>query len=310
MAIARMIHNDHPIDFITVENARANVRTHRGERGDGKLIKNTIGERTEKEKKEFMTKQFELPESDYDKQKEVIVPNKNILFLTDIHFPYQNNDALRLAIDYGKVEKVDCVYLNGDTIDMYMLSRFIKDRRLRNMADELEMTRNFLKNLQDHFQCPIYYKIGNHEDRWQNFLKLQAPELLGIPDFELSTILKFGEYGVQEVKSKQIAKAGKLPLLHGHEFFSGFAPPVNPARGLYMKAKESCIIGHHHRTSEHTEVNLSGDVTTTWSVGALCGLSPEYQPYNNWNNGFAHIKVSKGGDYEVNNLRIVENKIR
>jgi hypothetical protein len=63
MAIARMIHNDHPIDFITVENARANVRTHRGERGDGKLIKNTIGERTEKEKKEFMTKQFELPES-------------------------------------------------------------------------------------------------------------------------------------------------------------------------------------------------------------------------------------------------------
>ena len=310
MAISRLLHQDYPIDFSSVNNARGVVRTHRNERSE-RQQKEAVGERTDKEKKDFMkTKAFELPESDYDKQKEVIVPNKNILFLTDIHFPYQNNDALRLAIDYGKVEKVDCVYLNGDTIDMYMLSRFIKDRRLRNMADELEMTRNFLKNLQDHFQCPIYYKIGNHEDRWQNFLKLQAPELLGIPDFELATILKFGEYGVQEVKSKQIAKAGKLPLLHGHEFFSGFAPPVNPARGLYMKAKESCIIGHHHRTSEHTEVNLSGEVTTTWSVGALCGLSPEYMPFNSWNNGFAHIKVSKGGDYEVNNLRIVENKIR
>jgi hypothetical protein len=191
-----------------------------------------------------------------------------------------------------------------------MLSRFIKDRRLRNMSEELEMTRNFLKDLQNHFQCPIYYKIGNHEERWQNFLKLQAPELLGIPDFELSTILKFGESGVQEVKSKQIAKAGKLPLLHGHEFFSGFAPPVNPARGLYLKAKESSIIGHHHRTSEHTEVSLSGDVTTTWSVGCLCGLQPEYMPFNSWNNGFAHIKVEKNGDYEVNNLRIIKNKIR
>lgn len=310
MAIARMLMRDFPIDFVSFENARGIVRTHRNERAS-RPQKDAVGERTEQQKKDFMkSKAFSLPESDYEKQSEIIVPNKNILFLTDIHFPYQNNEALMLAIDYGKSEKVDCVYLNGDTIDMYMLSRFIKDRRLRNVADELAMTREFLGNLQDHFQCPIYYKIGNHEDRWQNFLKLQAPELLGIPDFELSTILRFGEYGVQEVKSKQIAKAGKLPLLHGHEFFSGFAPPVNPARGLYLKAKESSIIGHHHRTSEHTEVNLSGNVTTTWSVGCLCGLSPEYMPFNSWNNGFAHILVEKSGDYEVNNLRIVENKIR
>lgn len=307
-AISRLLVEDYPIDFNSIESARGIVRSHRGELNNS--VKQTTSERTIKEKKQFMTKNFELPESDYEKQSEVIVPNKNILFLSDIHFPYQNNDALKLAIDYGKSEKIDCVYLNGDTIDMYMLSRFIKDRRLRNIADELEMTRNFLKNLQDHFQAPIYYKIGNHEDRWQNFLKLQAPELLGIPDFELSTILRFGEAGVQEVKSKQIAKAGKLPLLHGHEFFSGFAPPVNPARGLYMKAKESSIIGHHHRTSEHTEVSLSGTVTTTWSVGCLCGLQPEYMPFNSWNNGFAHILVEKNGDYEVNNLRIVENKIR
>jgi predicted phosphodiesterase len=310
-AISRLLVEDYPIDFSSFDTARASVRYHRGELGKKKKnAKDIISKRTELEKKQFMQKNFELPESDYEKQSEVIVGNRNILFLSDIHFPYQNNDAIRLALDYGKSEKVDCVYLNGDTIDMYMLSRFIKDRRLRNMSDELEMTRNFLKDLQNHFQCPIYYKIGNHEDRWQNFLKLQAPELLGIPDFELSTILRFGESGVQEVKSKQIAKAGKLPLLHGHEFFSGFAPPVNPARGLYLKAKESSIIGHHHRTSEHTEVSLSGDVTTTWSVGCLCGLQPEYMPFNSWNNGFAHIKVEKNGDYEVNNLRIIKNKIR
>jgi predicted phosphodiesterase len=311
MSISRLLVADYPIDFSNLETARASVRFYRGELGKKKNnAKDIVSKRTELEKKQFMQKNFELPESDYEKQSEIIVGNRNILFLSDIHFPYQNNDAIKLALDYGKSEKVDCVYLNGDTIDMYMLSRFIKDRRLRNMSEELEMTRNFLKDLQNHFQCPIYYKIGNHEERWQNFLKLQAPELLGIPDFELSTILKFGESGVQEVKSKQIAKAGKLPLLHGHEFFSGFAPPVNPARGLYLKAKESSIIGHHHRTSEHTEVSLSGDVTTTWSVGCLCGLQPEYMPFNSWNNGFAHIKVEKNGDYEVNNLRIIKNKIR
>ena len=142
-AISRLLVADYPIDFNSVEAARGIVRAHRGELN--KSNKNLTSVRTAKERKQFMEKNFELPESDYEKQSEVIVPNKNILFLSDIHFPYQNNDALKLAIDYGKSENIDCVYLNGDTIDMYMLSRFIKDRRLRNMADELEMTRNFLK---------------------------------------------------------------------------------------------------------------------------------------------------------------------
>jgi hypothetical protein len=103
--------------------------------------------------------------------------------------------------------------------------------------------------------------------------------------------------------------AGKLPILHGHEWFGGFAPPVNPARGLFLKAKESCIIGHHHRSSEHSEKNLSGQVTTTWSTGCLCGLQPEYAPYNNYNHGFAHVIVSSDGNYQVKNIRIIDYKI-
>ena len=87
MAISRLLHQDYPIDFSSVNNARGVVRTHRNERSE-RQQKEAVGERTDKEKKDFMkTKAFELPESDYDKQKEVIVPNKNILFLTDIHFP-------------------------------------------------------------------------------------------------------------------------------------------------------------------------------------------------------------------------------
>lgn len=306
-AIARVLAKDYPLDF-KENNARSIVQHIRGENF---FKKATVKQRSENVKKQFMKRKFDLPESDYSKIENFIIPKgqNNILILSDIHLPYQDNEALNLALNYGIENKVNAIYLNGDTLDMYHGSRFVKDRRKRDLAYELEMGRNFLKQLQEVFKCPIYFKIGNHEKRWEDYLRIQAPELLGIADFELETILRFREFGVTLVKDKQIAMAGKLPIMHGHEWQGGFAPPVNPARGLYMKAKQSCIIGHHHRTSEHTEKSLSGEVTTTWSTGCLCGLQPDYAPFNNYNHGFAHVIVQNDGSYYLKNIRIIDYKI-
>jgi predicted phosphodiesterase len=310
MAIARLLVKDYPLDFDNIEQARGLVRGHRDERSI-KSVKNPIQIRSAETKKQFMSKTFDLPETDYSKIEPFIIPKgqNNILILSDIHFPYQDNEALQLALNYGLENKVNAIYLNGDILDFYQCSRFTKDRRLRDMAGELEMGRSFLRMLQAKFNCPIYYKIGNHEKRYEDYLMIKAPELLGIDDFKLEQLLRMREFGVTLVKDKQMAMAGKLPILHGHEWFGGFAPPVNPARGLFLKAKESCIVGHHHRTSEHTEKTLGGEVTTTWSTGCLCGLEPEYAPYNNYNHGFAHVKIGDKGSYELKNLRIINYKI-
>ena len=283
-AIARILHEQYPIEFTNKDAARTMVRVYR----DGLTGKESL--RSEEERKLAMSK-WNLPESDYKEIPEFKLPESHNkpLFLTDIHFPYQDNNALETALEHGYKWGANCIYLNGDTMDCYQISRFIKDRRMRDMGDELEMVREFLKNMKKSFDVPIYYKIGNHEDRWENFLRLQAPELLGIADFELRNVLRFNEIGIQEIKSKQVVKAGKLSLLHGHEFGHSVFSPVNPARGLYMRAKESSIIGHHHQTSEHSEKSLNGKVVTTWSVGALCGMKPDYMPYNKWNLGFAEI---------------------
>ena len=310
MAICRMIFTENPLDFTSLEGVRGMVRQYRCESKKNSKVSPTAV-RTPEEKKLAMRGISELPESDYQKTEAFIIPRgqNNILVLSDIHIPYQDNEALKLALNYGIENKVNAVYLNGDTVDMYQASRFIKDRRLRDLAGELDKTKEFLKSLQDKFNCPIYFKIGNHEARWEHYLMLKAPELLGIDDFKLEQILRFREFGVTLVKDKQIAMAGKLPILHGHEWYGGFAPPVNPARGLFLKAKESALVGHHHRTSEHTEKSLSGNVVTTWSTGCLCGLEPEYAPYNNYNHGFAHVKTDKDGNYELKNIRIINYKI-
>lgn len=647
-AISRMVHNENTVDFPTYNSALCMVRYYR----DGRVGKQERV-RSEEQAKEAR-RRFAIPESDYVELDPYLIPKgqNKILYLTDIHIPYHDVDAVEIALEYGYKHGVNTLYLNGDIMDCYQVSRWVKDRRLRDMGGELEMTRVFLKMIKKEFDCPIYYKMGNHECfdsetevltssgwkkhteiddntmfatyniddkrieyqspskiheyqhdgemvkiktsltdiltttnhrylfmngghnqgygkykieewskinknisrmsllcssskgsqdnenysddeiaisawlhtdgsitrrdgannqytiyqresnankidkllsrsgvvfskkvrsrdiknicgkvllnkpensvefkilrgrnggtaavanrlirvddligeknklpnwwynlsdrqfkilldviidadgsrhksapetslcvyksyeflsqlqhlcvihkhrsslveykknawrlnvtpkefitidefkdsyeivnyngkvwcatvpngtlivrrngkvhfsgncRWENFLKMSAPELLGISEFELSTLLRFGELGIVEIKDKQIAKAGKLNLMHGHEFGHSVFSPVNPARGLYMRAKENSIIGHHHQTSEHSEKNLTGDVVTTWSVGALCGMRPEYYPYNKWNLGFAIIETSDNGDFEVNNKRIIEGKVR
>lgn len=308
-SVANWLCVNHPLDFPTQENARGIVRSIRGEIQGKKGVEGY--ERTSEEKKSAQG-WSKLPDTDYKEQEPFVIPkgNNRILILSDIHLPYYDVEALSIALHWASDKDINAIILNGDTMDMYQASRYTKDRRLRDLSGEIEMTRDFLRQLKDEFSCPIYFKIGNHEDRWETYLRTQAPELLGISDFELRNVLRFGELGVTEVKSRQMIKAGKLNILHGHEFGHSVFSPVNAARGLYMRAKASAIIGHHHQTSEHSEKDLLGDVVTTWSMGCLCGLSPEYMPYNKWNHGFAFVEVFNNGDFELKNLRIIDGKVR
>jgi predicted phosphodiesterase len=307
--LAKLIYAEHSLDFKNVDAVRNCIRIIRGEHSQSKGIKKFIRTAEEKKSSNGWNK---LPESDYKEQLPFIMPkgNNRILILSDIHLPYHDVDALSIALEWAYDHNPNAIILNGDTMDMYQASRFIKDRRLRDLSGEIDMTRDFLRQLRDEFDCPIYFKIGNHEARWENYLKTVAPELLGIADFELKSILRFGELGVTEIKDKQIIKAGNLNIMHGHEFGQSVFSPVNVARGLYVRAKANAIIGHHHATSEHSEKDLQGNVVTTWSMGSLCGLSPEYMPYNKWNHGFAFVTTFDNGDFEVKNLRIINGKVR
>jgi len=304
-SLARIISTDHSLDF-TYEATRQMIRYYRDEH-KGKKTEHTRSKQT---RQNYMENKFTAPETDYQEQEPFIIPklNNKMLLLSDIHLPYHDIEALETAINWGLNKGVNAVYLNGDTLDMYQASRFVKDRRKRQLSDELEMGRDFLKQLQEVFNCPIYYKIGNHEERWERYLMTNAPELLGIADFKLQTLLKFGEYGVQLIDSKQLAYAGGLAILHGHELTGGAYSPVNTAKGLFNKAKEHSIVGHHHQTSMHSENTISGKSIVTWSVGCLSGLKPDYMPYNKWNHGFAYIETD-GDEFNLQNNRIIKGKV-
>lgn len=226
------------------------------------------------------------------------------LFLFDVHIPYHEPKAVEAAIQFGKDQKVTGVFFPGDLQDCAAVS-FWQSNHKRNFDKELEMFIDFLDFIEQEF--PTQEKVwlpGNHEYRLDRYYQSKAPELIGMPLIAFDTVLALEHRKITRLEYKQIVMAGKLPVIHGDEFRVSQA--VNPARGLLLKAQSWAMCGHYHKTSEQPGKNLMGTLLTCWSVGCLCDLSPDYNPYgNNWNHGFAIVEIDEKGNFEVHNKRIL-----
>ena len=304
--MANKIFKENPKIFKNSEQARTCIRIFTLAHGKKNLspIKISFYEQLQKLKKD-------LPKGETDKVEDYHLPkdSKRVLMLSDIHFPYQDDDALFAALEFGLQHEVDTIWLNGDIMDCYQLSRFDKDPRKRDFKYELDVTRAFLSGLREMFpKALILFKMGNHENRWENFLRQKAVELLDMEEFRLGVLLHFNEHNIIELKDKQLGYCGQLPVLHFHELplKSG---GVNPARAVFLKTGHSVIGGHYHRKSEHVERTLDNKLIKVYSTGCLCDLYASYMPFNNWSHGFAYVEIGNNGDYIVENKTIIEGKI-
>jgi predicted phosphodiesterase len=301
LKLARIMYKENNLRFSTLDNARSTLRAI-----ENKTKKTKIYERLPDRPKN----PYNLPESDetvYEPFK--IKGVSRLLVLSDIHIPYHSIEAITTALDYAKNEKPDGILLNGDTLDFFGLSRYAKEPGKRSFAHELLAFKQFFEILKKEFNCKIFFKLGNHEERYNHFLWMKAGELDGVDEFKLEEIIKARAEGIEVIGDKRIIHAGKLDIVHGHEFGGSVFSPVNIARGLFLKAKVSAMQGHNHQTSEHTESNMNGEITTTWSLGCLSELHPAYLPINKWNHGFAIVDIENDGDFQVRNKRIFKGRV-
>lgn len=304
LKLARIMHKENKLAFSSVENARYTLRGIEGKaKGNGIKITHRIEDRPRNP--------YKLPASDETEFEPYIIKGcKRVAVFSDIHVPYHNIPSLTAAIAFCKKEKIDALLLNGDTIDCHRLSRYTKDPKKRNFKLELDTFKALFEVFKKELKCKIYFKLGNHEERYENFLYEKAGELVGIEEFTFENIIKARANGIEIIGDKRPIKLNSLWGIHGHEYVGGISAPVNPARGLFLKSKVSCFQGHNHQTSEHTEPTLSGKMVTTWSLGCMSELHPAYMPLNKWNHGFAIVDLdSNGEDFEFRNKRIFNGKI-
>lgn len=321
--LARALHHAHPKVFLTIERARDHVRKLRGNHGE----KNRIGHTDRGVRRPNGTAGWKpsMPKAHVETWEPFELDgSKRILSLSDIHVPYHDEAALRLAIKTGKDRKADCVLINGDLVDFYQISRFVKDPTRRDAVAEVRDAAEFLLYLRQEFpRARLVFKTGNHDERWDHWLWDAAPVLWKLEHVRLPSIMgnvmrslcdgetaELADYGWEFISDQRPIMAGKLPILHGHELPKGMSSPVNPARGAYMRTAHTILIGHGHRSSHHVEPDMFGREVACWSQGCLCGMRPAYAKINKWNQGFAMVDVGAAGEFELTNFRIADGKVR
>jgi predicted phosphodiesterase len=307
--LASMIFTKEEGLFVSIDAARKMIRYYKGANGvESKQIATNQNRKVEHSSvKEGLRKLGLISKA--ENMESVELGAGSYLILSDIHLPFHDEDALALAIEYGMNHKVDALILNGDILDCYDVSRFGKELRRPKISEELEMGRQFLKYVSEQFPR-VLYKIGNHEERMRAYVLRNARELGDLNEVSLEYLLRFHEYKIEAV-NREMIKLGNLIVLHGHELGESVFSPVNPARGFFLKAKASTLMGHYHQVSHHSESNLNGEQVGVWSTGCLCNLSPEYRPYayTKWSNGFAYVTVNEDKTFQVKNFRILDGKI-
>jgi predicted phosphodiesterase len=232
---------------------------------------------------------------------------KKIGILSDIHFPYHDLQALTCAIKHLKEENIDCLYLNGDVTDQYAISRHERDPLMRDFKREVDMNRDFLQRLRDIFRTiPIYYKLGNHENRFARALQVQAEEFAQLHDLQFDIFFRLDKLGIIMVEDWQGMEMGDLLVLHGHELYGGGG--INPSQNLFNKTICNTLIGHVHRTSTTQKKTGFKEFINTYSTGCLTLLSPKYMPFSMHNHGFAIVEIENGKS-SVKNIQIRDGKI-
>lgn len=220
---------------------------------------------------------------------------KSAIVVSDIHAPYQDNKAVQIAQNITEELQPDIFVANGDIVDGYPISRFLKDpTRIEGLQEELDTAKRILEGFKNASpKTKRYMTEGNHEARLHKTIATMdgpARELARLENFQEAmswrSLLNLGPLGYKWVGESDQPATDIIPhflVKHGSVVrkFSGYT-----AKGEYDNYHRSGTSGHTHRLSHYFQTNLG--VTHQWvETGCLCSLQPDYIRYPNWQQGFA-----------------------
>ena len=310
--LARKIYQENQAFFETFDIVYDRIRYYRGQSGNKSRKKMANRKFQQELKVKVMNNFVSLPSSLTQKRGTFTFPTgcKKLGVIGDLHIPYHDEDAIETACDRMESEGVDSILINGDLLDFYQLSFHEKDPRKVHFKDEIESGKQFLEYMRSRFpNIPIYFIAGNHENRFERYLKIKASELLDMDEFRLDVILHVAEHKIEYIPFRTKIIFGDFVIEHGDKIPG--AGGVVPARTALMRLKTNCIVNHFHKSSQSSQrVYGIGDSTTirAYSIGCLCELAPDYMEINEWNHGFA-ILTKQDDKVSVSNYKIENNTI-
>lgn len=232
------------------------------------------------------------------------------IVINDIHIPFHDPKVIKLLFRFIKWFKPKKVFINGDLLDCWAISKFDKNPKDgTSLNDEIRIGRKFLQDLRAlDKDMDIIWIYGNHEYRFQQYLISQAPELIGLNGLSLAEQMNVKDYGVKVVFSglkESFIPYGRLYIGHYNKVAKHGGYTV---KSLIDDKGVSVIQGHTHRFGSHLRTLLDGTVLGGWENACLCSLRPNYVLNPNWQHGFSVVWKKKNGRFMVEQVPIIHYK--
>lgn len=222
------------------------------------------------------------------------------LVFNDIHIPFENSRAVNLMLGIGQELNPDIVVINGDLMDCWEISRYVKNPDLHSSANikyEIERTKGFLKELRYKFpKARIIWIFGNHEYRWSVYIGNNARELHGLKGLSLEEQVETKESRIEVINSgnkESVWQYGKLLIGHFDRVnkHSGYT-----AKNLLEDKSISLIQGHVHRGGSSYRRLYDRDIVA-YENFCLCDRNPTYVDHPNWQLGFSVVYKDLESDF-------------
>ena len=206
------------------------------------------------------------------------------VFYGDFHAPFEDTWCVKIAEEFNTWFKPNYVFILGDLVDFYQLSKFDKSPdRMDDLQSDIDAGRSILERLRTSApKAKIVFFEGNHCSRLRKYL-WQHPEISSLKVLSIPELLSLNRYDIQFVGSLTDYDYHGLCLEHGDivRKWSAYT-----AHGMLERRGTSGISGHTHRMGMHYLTNRSGDYV--WlENGCMCDRHPEWIKGVDWQNGFS-----------------------
>lgn len=232
------------------------------------------------------------------------------LVLADLHTPFEDKQALDIVITYAKTKKINRVVLLGDLIDFYKISFFRKiPGKGQDPSKEIESGKEILLKLRNSFpNAEFEYVFGNHEERLENYILDEAPQLYNL----LKNLLP-DKLGLEDLKIKyhlNPIKIGYLWHLHGHEKPKGGGNPEYITNVMWKYIHDNFLCAHWHRQQD----KMFSHITRKRFQGTVIGwlgdpFQVDYQKLQNDTQGFALVEYDNIGRFKTYPKKIIEGEV-
>lgn len=225
----------------------------------------------------------------------------------DTHFGHEDWNTLNIFLETVSILRPEKVILNGDTMDMFAISKYAKDARHdQSLQKEREAYHKFLKMLHDvvvDWDCEIFETNANHsgnsqEGRWWRYLSENLGAAASVP--EVIEAMSYQNIFFPKADWCRIKLVDEVVLPTNFIVHHGTVVRKHggmSARGEYEKKNASTLTNHTHRigfTAQRSPAagNRPEQIFTNYENACACKLNPDYVTDANWQNGFALVNYS------------------